>query len=207
MTHPNDLVGTHPHVLAVLCPQCQKEAQFYYPRFSEIQKEDIPYFDQHPAFEYVRDLYQTGGSGPQHFAMFYPGLVTLFPEAIQDLPSEYSSEQWIVPDNRSILKPGVLSGPGQNQGSIYCPACHFRSKIELDWPEMAFYKVDYRGDWLWAYSRETWNQLYTFIASTDRNPEHYDGFLFLLGVPKKFLSQKARPDLLKKMERFGQLAV
>ena len=178
-----------PHVLAVACPNCRKEAKFEFAEGRWIKtNEDLAYFRRSRDFEVSR----VWCNGWKNIAVYHHGLDVRSLDAIEDLPEGYSPQMW----RHSKYLSRSLRG---DQGVIRCMSCGYLRKHVLDWPENAYFQIEHRGDVLWAFDRETAVVLRDYIASNmrSRRGQRYSGFL--RKVPKQFLSAKARPVLGKKL--------
>jgi hypothetical protein len=101
------------------------------------------------------------------------------------------------------------------EGLLQCLACGRQGSHILDWPEDAYFKIDYRGRALWAHTRQDTQILRDFIASKERVHRgeemlRHDGHRwvsrwrpaqFLRFVPSHFLTAKARDRVVKLLDR------
>jgi hypothetical protein len=86
-------------------------------------------------------------------------------------------------------------------GAVACNACGLRARHCLDWPKDALFQIDYCGHVLWAFHRESAQELRSYIASEDRDREGYRWELFLRHIPTTFLTAKARDAVVKRLDR------
>ena len=86
-------------------------------------------------------------------------------------------------------------------GSVDCTQCGLRQFHQLKWPQDAYYQIEYKGQLLWAFQRETANELKEYILSRDRDRTKFQWQFFLLHVPTIFLKQNARDEIVKKLEK------
>jgi hypothetical protein len=63
------------------------------------------------------------------------------------------------------------------------------------------FQIDYRGQVLWAYHRESAQELRSYIASEDRSREGYRWECFLWHIPTAFLTAKARDAVVERLDR------
>jgi hypothetical protein len=54
---------------------------------------------------------------------------------------------------------------------------------------------------LWAFHRESAQELRKYLASEDRNRERYRWELFLRHIPATFMTAKARDAVVKRLDR------
>jgi len=181
-----------PHLVDVRCPDCRGAATFEFAVAVRIRrKRDIPFFQNHPLFEYA--LFDGhAGAGRWHGAIFYAGLHVRGTSALRKLPDGYSSADW----NHSRY---WYRTHGLDLGTIVCAACHARRKHTLRWPSDARFQVVYRGHVLWAFNHESAVVLRDHVASGSRKRSRWSSFL--LHVPKPFLTAKARPEVVKLLDR------
>lgn len=182
------------HKLDVRCPSCGSRADFEFAEVSEISlKKDIPFFENSDLFEYR--LFQGSGGSRWHGAIFYAGLHGGNIAAIRDLPDGYSAEDW--------SHPGYLHRRrGEfDPGSVNCATCHFRNKHVLAWPDDAYFSIEYRGQRLWAFNRETLVELRHYIAGNERDADGAKWRSFLLHIPSAFKRKKARDQVVKQLDQ------
>lgn len=181
-----------PHVLEVNCPKCGAPAVFEFAEVVRIQRrEDIPYFENSSLFEYCK--FQ-GSGGRWHGAVYYALLHGPPGGTITNLPAGYSPSDW----NHSRY---LYRSHGTDVGAVACDACGLRTRHNLQWPSDARFQIDYRGQVLWAFHRESAQELRRYIASNDRNRENYRWEAFLRHVPTEFLTAKARETVVKRLDR------
>lgn len=182
-----------PHVIAVSCPSCQQEAMFEFAEAVRISRaEDVEYFRNSQHFEYVfqnRDAYKG-----HHRAFYYHGLLSNQMPQLDDLPDGYSIENW-------AHGPYLYRSHELDIGTVVCSRCSLRRKHHLNWPGDAHFRIEHRGETLWAFHKESLIDLIDFIASDDRNASQYKWHSFLRHLPKSFLGAKAREAVLKKLQR------
>ncbi|MBX3204731.1 MAG: hypothetical protein KF764_06665 [Labilithrix sp.] len=182
-----------PHVLDVSCPKCRGPAEFEFAEVVRIQRrDDIPYFENSSLFEY-RKL-DGGDQGKWHGAVYYALLHGPPETTIRNLPSGYSPSDW----NHSKY---LYRSHGTDEGAIACEACGLRAPHCLEWPNDARFRIEYRGKMLWAFHRESAQELRRYIASEDRNREGYRWKTFLRHLPTTFLTAKARDSVVKRLDR------
>ena len=83
-------------------------------------------------------------------------------------------------------------------GAISCDACGLNRKHDLDWPNDAFYQIEYRNSVLWAFNRDSASELLTYIESETESgktsvqqlPDE---------IPAEFLTRKARGTVVKRL--------
>lgn len=88
-------------------------------------------------------------------------------------------------------------------GKYSCRSCATTAAHSVNWPEDAFYKVEYRGNLLWAQTRKMMEDIRDYIsAGADRDATRKSSayFVKLALIPKEFLNAKARAPILKKID-------
>jgi hypothetical protein len=166
-------------------------AHFEFAESREVRRKDVGVFKKIKSFSFGR--YQDSVGHFRNIATYFHGLKGQS-NAEKDLPEGYSLDEW----NHSRYLKRRKNG---DEGTIICRNCHTRKKAELAWPEMAFFKVDIKGDTLWAFHRESALDLYNFIASAARDQSAYRWAYFLRHVPGKFLTAKVRDEVCRKLKK------
>ncbi len=182
-----------PHVLDVACPKCRGAALFEFAEVVRIQRrDDIPYFEESSLFEYR--MFDGGAQGRWHGAIYFSLLHGPPETTISNLPPGYSPSDW----KRSKY---LYRSHGTDMGAVACNACGLRARHCLDWPKDALFQIDYRGHVLWAFHRESAQELRNYIASEGRDRGGYRWELFLRHIPTTFLTAKARDAVIKRLDR------
>jgi hypothetical protein len=110
---------------------------------------------------------------------------------------------------RAGPRPPVLTGKGQPslkgdiQGRISCLACGHNGEHAVDWPREAFYQISYRGEALWAFTRNMAQDLRAVIAAgADRDAVRQASayYIWLVRIPAGFLAAKARETVLARLD-------
>lgn len=180
-----------PHVLAVTCPGCAKEAFFEFPARVKIRlRKDIPYFESSKYFEY-RKTSDHDGTNINLAFYFHKLHGHSFPQ-ISDLPEGYEMSDW----SRSNYG---YRQYGNDEGTIFCIGCGLRRKHTLSWPQDAYFQITYKGKVLWSYDRRHTAELLDYIASKDRERADYKYRAFLLTVPSYFQTKAARHEIVKRL--------
>ena len=187
-----------PPILNVRCPSCSKCAEFEHVTVQTIQKNvDVDFFKKSKFFEFQ------DADGVPGYAIYYPRLGFNL-ERLKKLPDNYDKKLW----QHSKYWRHWLT----DMGVLQCNHCSYRRKHNLRWPEDAYFKVSYKGDWLWAFDRDTAELLLNYIESYERN-KTISGYIqakthkveikshhsFLLKIPEKFQARKAREPIIKKL--------
>lgn len=181
-----------PHKVDVKCPSCHKKAEFEFAEVVKIKlKKDVPFFQNSPQFEY--QMLSDDCGHLVHGAFFFEGLHGSV-NAISNLPDGYSPSNW---SHSQYL----IRSQRYDIGSILCSHCSNRGIYNLNWPQDAFYSVLHRNKCLWAFNRESANELLSFIESNERNESSYKWQSFLRHIPSHFKGKKARTDISKKLRQ------
>jgi len=180
-----------PNMVSILCPCCQKEAQFCFVVIVPIhKKEDISYFQKRKDFRYERFISR---GVVWHAAVYFPGLIHTEPTSIQDLPQGYCPQKLAHP---RYLK----EHQDYPWGTLTCSHCVLSKKHKLHWPQDAYYHITYKGDRLWAFDRQMFLSIHQLIASTQRSKIENANY-FLRFIPKQFLAAKARSTICSRIEK------
>lgn len=182
-----------PHVLDVRCPTCRNPAAFEFAEIVRIQRrDDVRYFQDSSWFEYR--MFDGGVQGRWHGAVYYALLHGPPESTIRNLPPGYSPADW-------QHSPYLYRSHGTDEGAVACNVCGLRARHGLDWPNDAWFQIEYRGQVLWAFHRESAEELRKYIASEDRSREGYRWALFLRHIPTPFLTAKAREAVVQRLDR------
>ena len=180
-----------PHIVSVRCPDCGAQAKFEFAEGRRIElRKDIAYFQTSKDFDYatVRDY----GGGNCHVAVYYHGLGRRALGSINDLPDGYTQDDW--QHSRYLMR-----SHDSHTGAISCAKCGLQITHHLDWPTDAFFQIEFWGNVLWAFDRESASELLTYIASEDRTRQNFVYKSFLMEIPTVFLTRKARETVVKKL--------
>ena len=181
-----------PSELTIICPFCQKQATFEFAKIFHIQGRKFQHFyENHPAFETER-LYDPYAYIHKFCAIFYPTFHHDAPKIFQDIPDDHKS----MTQHLAYLNKGF--------GAVKCIHCLSRRKHRLQWPQDAYYHIEYKGNILWAPSQSSFQSIHDYIASTDRDRFKYGHYYHLLHLPQHFLTKNARSEVCKKMQHFLQ---
>lgn len=191
----NSFTSPMPPQVAINCPNCGKHAQFEFAICCCIvKKTHRPYFEKSEHFEVI----DPSTAGQPKLAAYYPGLSPNI-QNIKNLPEEYSTDMWRHGHYWSRDYEG-------DYGVATCQSCSLRRKHILDWPQDAYYQIEYRGEILWAFNKSTAHALLKYIESDERQLG-IDGYgHFLFKIPTVFKSKKARDHIVKKFSQKMQLA-
>lgn len=182
-----------PHTVSVECPDCQSEANFEFAECVKIKlRADIDYFKKSQFFEVVK--IQNSGGQFHNFAFYYhKRKQTKLPELV-DLPDNYDIKDWAHSHY-------LYRSHGFDIGVLVCTKCQAQRKHNLKWPDDAYFKIQYKGQTLWAFDKSSGVELLNYIQSTDRNRANFLHRSFLMKVPTFFLNKKARPEISKKLSQ------
>lgn len=182
-----------PHKVDICCPSCQKLAHFEFCEVVKVcLKKDIGFFQNSNLFEY--QLFQNSCGNRWHGAIYCMGLHGNSVAAIGNLPEGYSPEDW----NHSKY---LYRSHCQDIGTIQCAGCGLIKKHKLDWENEAYFSITYKGKHLWAFNRESAQELKQYINSKDRNLDKYNWSNFLLHIPSVFKKQSARDSIVKSLSK------
>ena len=180
-----------PHIVDAGCPDCGGHAKFEFAEDARIHlRKDIAYFQNSKEFDYFKAQEHDGGTF--HKALYFHGLGRRDLAAIDDMPHGYSAADW------QHSQYWMRSHDGR-AGAILCDACGLNRKHDLDWPNDAFYQIEYRNSVLWAFNRDSASELLTYIESEDRTRQNFTYSNFLMKIPTVFLTKKARGTVAKRL--------
>lgn len=187
-----------PHRVSIRCPNCGCLAEYEFAEVVRIKlTADVEYFQRNDAFEYQQ--FEDSNGSRWHGAVFYHGLRGSTLSVIRDLPEGYSPEDW---GHNGYL----LRNHGLDIGSVTCHSCGCRKKHSLNWPDEAYFQIDYKGKVLWAFDRESATVLLDHIRSGIRQRDR-KWKAFLLHVPSHFLKWKARDEVSSKLVKLLEAEV
>jgi len=182
-----------PHQVDVKCPSCSCKATFEFAEVVKIElKKDIEFFKNSSVFEY--EVFKDACGHKWHGALYCAGLHGGDVNAIDDLPDGYKKENWS--HSRYLYR-----SHGLDIGSVNCSGCFLRRNHQLNWPEEAYFSIEYKGHQLWAFNRESAAELREYIHGSVRKHEKYKWNNFLLHVPAVFKRQGTRDHVVKKLSR------
>jgi len=181
-----------PHKVDVRCNNCRGLAVFEFAEVVKIDlKKDVPFFQESTLFEY--HLLSDSCGHKWHGAFFFSGLHGSV-KSITELPEGYAPENW----RHSKY---LTRSHGIDLGSVSCQTCRTNKMHLLDWPNEAYYSIDYKSNQLWAFNRESANDLYSFIHGNERKVSDFKWRGFLLHIPTVFKTKKAREPVTKKLNK------
>lgn len=176
-----------PKEISIVCPVCQKEALFQFASVFHVEKkQDRIFFETHPAFE-TTTVYDSYTYTHKFCVIFYPALKSN-PELKNFLECHKSLDNSVS----HLIK---------DKGVVFCPSCLIKRKHQLNWPQEAYYCIDYKGQLLWAFHRPAFVSIYDYIQAKIRDRHVAGHFIYLLHIPRHFLTQHARTEVSKKMRR------
>ncbi|WP_051303188.1 hypothetical protein [Psychromonas aquimarina] len=182
-----------PHKVDISCPSCGGHAVFEFAEVVKITlKKDVQFFEQSELFDYY--MFKDSCGHKRHGAVYYANLHGGSTSAISDLPEGYQSENW--KHSKYLIR-----SHGTDLGAFCCAHCQARERYILQWPDDAYYSINYKGETLWAFNRESSIDLRDYIASKLRKTENYKWANFLLHVPAVFKKQNARDKVVKQINR------
>jgi hypothetical protein len=182
-----------PHTLDIKCSNCDQLAYFEFGELVKIkEKKDVQFFKDSDQFEYL--LCQDNCGHKWHGALFLAGLHGRTVNTIRELPDGYVPANWA---HSKYLERSANGGIG----SVDCGKCGLRKLHQLNWTQDAYFQIEYKGQVLWAFNRESANELREFILSKERDRAKFQWQALLLHVPAIFLKQNARDEIVKKLER------
>ena len=180
-----------PHALDVSCPACGGPALFAFATVVRVARNaDLPALALVPALR-IDHWHHEGHRYP--VAIFQPAVHGPAEHALHALPPGYSASQW--------APPRYLVRTHPSHGAVRCPRCHLRRVHTLRWPADAWFAVRWRHHLLWAWHRESAQELRSWLASSDRRLDRYRWRGMLMKVPGALTTAKARPHVVARLDR------
>lgn len=181
-----------PHKVDIKCKRCNNLATFEFAEAVRIKlKKDVPFFQNSSQFEY--QLLADSCGHKYHAAFYFSGLHGS-ESSITELPEGYRASDW---SHSKYL----MRNHGYDIGSVTCKYCSVLDIHYLNWPLEAYYSLTYKNNTLWAFNRDSANELLSFIESSDRDESQYSWQSFLRHIPTVFKTKKGRPEIVKKLRR------
>ena len=188
--------------LQIKCPNCKCLADFVFASKINIKKKDAKYFSKSKHFVLKREK-KWSSWRTYYYAWYYP-LLSPRIENIPDLPDGYEAGHARGGFGYYDYYGQVLEG---NEGVTACAFCKTLAKHTLDWPQDAYFQIDYKGQTLWAYDRSYALKLLEYIKSNDRKKrigstdKYVSQDFFLRKIPEHFQTKKARGEVVKKLSK------
>ena len=188
-----------PTTISVCCPRCDHHAEFTFSKAQSIKKKDRDYFTRSRNFKTEKVEYWDGSR--DFVAWNDPGLGNNI-DVISDLPANFESTDF-KHNNRGFF----YYRRTYERGVTVCKKCDFRRLVKLKWPEMSFYKVEYKNHMLWAYNREHALMIRDYLKDPKRQKRIVStrGLIsqkaWLRKIPTVFQTKKATPHVIKKLEK------
>jgi len=191
--------------IIIRCPDCRSAAVCESANFIGISSADVG------SMRLVKNIHVVETKGwtthrPYYHAVHYPSIAPAL-ENIKDLPEKYAAGKWDQGFN-------VARQSNLPECVVRCVECGFLKTHNLNWPEEAFFKVEYRGQILWAYDRAMALKILSYIESDDRkkriiskNAKGEDDYNYIVQdyvlrkLPEHFQTTKARPEVSKKLRK------
>ena len=206
-----------PTTVSIVCPKCAHEALFSFVHLIRIENdlELIEFFKKSRYFDYFsfKDEVGYSGYGVKYFEQLFGPLEShvdsLPPKLIQQIKNNKS--EWFIPFKgvNAFCIPlerynqRVTMVADKNEGSWRCYSCYRCSKHVLNWPIDAYYSVEYKGQILWAFNKESAQEVLAYLQQKKCNKD--DKYYNLIKrIPAIFTSSKARDSVIKKLiKRLG----
>ena len=185
-----------PNTISVKCPQCEKHATFNKSvGIANIEKVNRNYFDSSKNF----DTFFTKQHGRFQYEVWHDKGLGKNLDNIEDLPVGYTAQDF---------KPSRYSWPLRNfsRGVIACNHCTLRRRTNINWPEQAYFSVEYKNKKLWAYNREMALAILEYLKNPSRKKfsqsiRNQTSYGWLGNLPTVFQTKKATPHIIKKLEK------
>jgi len=202
MTYYSDMFkGYLPYKVTIKCPKCSAPAEFTHAIKVSIRlRADIRYFEASPTFEYYV-LKNASNAHDSHAAVYFPGLNNDSLPAAKDLPAGYSPEMWTYEGHNRLPSGCFLYQDHKDVGSVFCKTCLLKCKHVINWPDEAFFQISYKGRSCWAYDLESATALRDYVKSKIRPKFTKHWHSLFERIPRLFMSEKARPEVVKQLER------
>lgn len=89
----------------------------------------------------------------------------------------------------------------QRFAHICCYQCMAKQKHRLEWPNDAFYSLEFKGHSLWAFNKQMMLQIRDYIQAKDRNAVFESEPIVIRHLPTIFKLAKNREILVKKINK------
>lgn len=180
-----------PDRVEVVCPLCDGCATFTYAHVLQIEKKDAHLFENE---QFEIKLFN------QRFVHKWPG-VLFFPPLFgavswrEKLPEKYQgASTWEHRANSAFTD-------GTDLGLICCHQCMAKQKHQLEWPQDAFYSIEFKGHLLWAFNKVMMQQIRDYIQAKDRDAVFASEPIVIRHLPTVFKLAKNREGLVKKINK------
>lgn len=180
--------GYQPTQMTVACPACRGPALFRRARGLRLHSDEArARLEALPYFKILND----GHGAP--IAVYRYGLGAPLPENIPES----------TPDEARTLPMSGPWPPHDIDGSVVCETCGHRAAHRVDWPAEAYFAVEHRGQFLWAWNRPLAEALAAYLAAPDAKAHLAASPAkdFLKRVPTFFLTAQNRDAVAKKLRR------
>lgn len=185
-------VNPMPHTVDIRCPKCSGKATFEFAEIVRIrERKDIDFFRDSPFFEYRQ--YRDSCGHVWHAAVYIARLHGGSTDVLTTLPDGYTASDW---DHSKYLFPK----DHPTLGGYACHSCHSVCRHEIDWPQDAYFQVPFRSETLWAFHRESAQELRDYLEAAHRDVARYRWSSMLMKVPKLFQSAKSRDTLVRRLD-------
>ncbi|QGS50007.1 hypothetical protein [Shewanella putrefaciens] len=180
-----------PDRVEVVCPLCDGCATFTYAHVLQIEKKDAHLFENE---QFEIKLFN------QRFAHKWP-CVLFFPPLFgavswrEKFPEKYQgASTWEHRANSAFTD-------GTDLGLICCHQCMAKQKHQLEWPQDAFYSIEFKGHLLWAFNKMMMQQIRDYIQAKDRDAVFASEPIVIRHLPTVFKLAKNREGLVKKINK------
>lgn len=179
-----------PNGVEVTCPHCAGCATFTFAHVFRLEKKDVHLFEGRQ-FE-IKQF-------NQRFAHKWTG-VLFFPPLLdaswrEKLPEKYQgTSTWEHRANSAFTD-------GTDLGLICCYQCMAKQKHRLEWPNDAFYSLEFKGHSLWAFNKQMMLQIRDYIQAKDRDAVFESEPIVIRHLPTIFKLAKNREILVKKINK------
>jgi hypothetical protein len=185
-----------PHIISIKCPSCESHATFQKSvGIANPKKIDREYFDKSKHFS----AFYTKHHGRFQYNVWYDTGLGKNIDNVSDLPDGYTA---------SDFKPSRYSWPLRkfSRGVIACNHCTLRRRANINWPEQAYFSVEYKNKKLWAFNREMAQAILEYLKDPSRkkfsqSSKNQTAYGWLNNLPTVFQTKKATPQVIKKLEK------
>lgn len=90
----------------------------------------------------------------------------------------------------------------QYEGKIICVDCGYAKNDSINWPNDAYYQLEYRGLLIWAWNRQYLRVLEYWVSSKFRKEDELPRYVYFLAcLPRGIVLAKNRPGILREIRK------
>lgn len=180
-----------PDRVEVVCPLCDGCATFTYAHVLQIEKK-MPIYLKTSSLRsncLTKDLPING-----------PACCFFLPYSVQCLGEKNFQKKYQGASTWEHRANSAFTD-GTDLGLICCHQCMAKQKHQLEWPQDAFYSIEFKGHLLWAFNKMMMQQIRDYIQAKDRDAVFASEPIVIRHLPTVFKLAKNREGLVKKINK------